>query len=112
MNKVEKYYPSGILHPDYVESLFDQLILPDQERLAEKLADRFDLTECVEVDNNEFSMSDVEDKYGADEIVSQYGEECILDYINIDTAINHYGAYDLLENIPDDIVKRYAEENL
>ena len=38
MKETEKYYPCGAMRPEYVEELIDNLILPDKERLIEKLA--------------------------------------------------------------------------
>lgn len=120
MKETEKYYPCGAIRPEYVEELIDNLILPDKERLIEKLATANgyrldyeiefpDAEKCVECVGAKELLS-VIDKDDIEDYVKDTWLTCDwLEHVDIDEAIEYYGANDILENIPDDIIHRYLD---
>ena len=121
---MEKYYPSGFLHPEYVESLFDELIITDQERLIEKFADRFGYTkneflndEIPDVNTfvDNYQTNDILDALNNDDIenyiFSKLTDNEILAHVNIDDAVDYYEEDELLNCINDDKIYRYFFDN-
>jgi hypothetical protein len=121
---VEKYYPSGFLRPEYVESLFDELIITDQERLIEKFADRFGYTkneflndEIPDVNTfvDNYQTNDILDALNNDDIenyiFSKLTDNEILAHVNIDNAVDYYEEDELLNCINDDKIYRYFFDN-
>lgn len=122
--KVEKYYPSGFLRPEYVESLFDELIITDQERLIEKFANRFGYTkneflndEIPDVNTfvDNYQTNDILDALNNDDIenyiFSKLTDNEILAHVNIDDAVDYYEEDELLNCINDDKIYRYFFDN-
>ena len=121
MRETEKYYPCGAMRPEYVEELIDNLILPDKERLIEKLArgngfvypyetEFPDAEECVERIGakellNTIDKDEIEDYIEDTWIISDW-----LEHVDVDEAIEYYGANDILANIDDDIIHRYLND--
>lgn len=121
---MEKYYPSGFLRPEYVESLFDELIITDQERLIEKFADRFGYTkneflndEIPDVNTfvDNYQTNDILDALNNDDIenyiFSKLTDNEILAHVNIDDAVDYYEEDELLNCINDDKIYRYFFDN-
>ena len=122
--KVEKYYPSGFLRPEYVESLFDELMITDQERLIEEFADRFGYTKNeflndeipdVNIFVNNYQTNDILDALNNDDIedyiFSKLTDNEILAHVNIDDAVDYYKEDELLECINYDKIYRYFFDN-
>ena len=118
MKETAKYYPCGAMRPEYVEAMIDNLILPDKERLIEKLATangyRLDFEmefpdayECVEKNNVRDLLEAMDNDDIKEFIADQLTVGDWLEDIDITDAIEYYGVNDILENIPEDIIRKH-----
>ena len=106
MAQEEKFYPSGIVNPDYVESLFDQLIESDKKRLAEKIAGQFGFV--TEEEAADYDLEVIRESMTDFEILEELDDDEILDY-----AVDKFRADVLLRNVGfDDVVKVFDSEEL
>ena len=126
MEKVDKTYPSGILNPDYVEALFEELIGPDQEKLLGKLMTKlrmvpgdnvkdevecFDLKEILE----QYTDSDVryalEDLDRLDGFLTGVPTSELVDCIDGMDNPDYYTLDEILPFYDDETVLEYAVKN-
>ena len=126
MEKVGKTYPSGILNPDYVEALFDELIGPDQEKLLGKLMAKLrmvpddkvkDMVECFDLKEilEQYTDSDVryalEDLDRLDGFLTGVPTSDLVDCIDGMDIPDYYTLDEILPFYNDEDVLKYAVKN-
>ena len=126
MEKVGKTYPSGILNPDYVEALFDELIGPDQEKLLGKLMAKLrmvpddkvkDMVECFDLKEilEQYTDSDVryalEDLDRLDGFLTGVPTSDLVDCIDEMDIPDYYTLDEILPFYDDEAVLEYAVKN-